>query len=175
VAVSAVTRRAEASVGGGIGGVEVYDLAAVHRQRLPAGVPVDRSHVHGGQLLAFLVLRDLVSDWFAAEGGESIERLRRREITGPELYEEWGGVLASDMVSDVGNEFLFDELRLWAANRGSRYRRLVVRVGGGPYGLSSSWEAYDRLAPLLDEEFAQWRRRRWLYNLLRYVQAPAAF
>jgi hypothetical protein len=169
-----VARRAETSVGGGVGGVEVYDLAASHRQRLPAGVPADRSLVRGGQLLAFLALHELMSDWFVAEGRESVARLRRREITGPELYEEWGGVLASDMVSDVGNEFLFHMLRL-QPKRGSRYSRLLGRVCGGPYGLPPTWDAYDRLSPLLQEELVCWRRRSRLYNLLRYVQAPPVF
>jgi len=174
-AVSAVSRRAETSIGGSVGGVEVYDIAASHRQRLPEGVPVDRIHVPGGQLLAFLVLHELVSDWFVAEGSQSIERLRRREITGPELYAEWDGVLASDMVSGVGNDFLFHELRLQQPSRGSRYSRLLLQLDGGPYRTAPSWDAYDRLAPLLEEELVRWRRRRRLYSLLRYVQPPPVF
>ena len=121
----ALRRRAEVSVGGGVDGTEVYDVAAVHQQRLPAGAPRCRSHVRGGNLLAFLALHDLCSDWFTAESGEGIKRLRRREITGLELYEEWGGVLASDMVSDLGNEFLFYALRV-------RPKDESPRSGGGP-------------------------------------------
>jgi hypothetical protein len=115
-----------------------------------------------------------VSPWFAAEAGESLERLRRREITGPELYEQWSGMLASDMATDAGNEFLFHMLDT-RDRRGSRYARLVAQVSDGAYGMRPSWDAYDQLAPRLEEELLRWRRRRHLYRLLRYFEAPSVF
>ena len=138
-------RSGDTSVGGGSGGVELYDLASVHLERLPRGVPTNRSFVRGGHLLAFLALHELVSPWFAAEARESLGRLRRREITGPELYEEWSGVLASDMASDAGNQFLFHVLDFRNAH-GSRYARLVEQSSAGAYGMPASWHAYDQLA-----------------------------
>jgi hypothetical protein len=172
--VFAVRRHDETLVGGGSGGVELYDLASVHLERLPHGVPTNRSFVRGGHLLAFLASQDLVSPWFAAEARESLGRLRRREITGPELYEEWSGVLASDMASDAGNQFLFHVLDI-RNGRGSRYAHLVEQASAGVYGMPPSWDAYDQLAPRLEEELLRWRRRRHLYRLLRYFQAPPVF
>src|SRR5262249_57500653 len=40
--VSAVSRRVETSIGGGVGGVELYDLASAPRPRNPPRVPRDR-------------------------------------------------------------------------------------------------------------------------------------
>jgi hypothetical protein len=173
-AAFAFARRPETSVGGGVGGVETYDLAEGHRRKLPAETPVNRSYVPGGYLLTFLVLHDLVSDWFFTEARRSIARLRRREITGPDLYHRWGGVLASDMVSDTGNEFLFHLLRL-RAKRGSRYAVVLSRLPGGPYQMLPGWDAYDQLAPSLEEEFLTWRSRRSVYRLLRFFQLPPRF
>jgi zinc protease len=170
----AVARRREIAVGGGSDGVELYDLASVHLDRIPDGLPTNRSLVRGGHLLAFLALQDLVSPWFAAEAHESLERLRRREITGPELYHEWGGVLASDMVSETGNEFLFHLLAIRRA-RGSRYACLVEQASAGGYEMPPSWEAYDQLAPGLEEALLRWRRHQHLYRLLRSFQAPPVF
>ena len=173
-AAFAFARRPETSVGGGVGGVETYDLAEGHRRKLPDETPVNRSYVPGGYLLTFLVFHDLVSDWFLTEARRSIARLRRREITGPDLYHRWGGVLASDMVSDTGNEFLFHLLRL-RTKRGSRYAVLLNRLPGGPYQMPPGWDAYDQLAPSLEEEFLTWRSRRSVYRLLRFVQPPPGF
>jgi predicted Zn-dependent peptidase len=176
-AVFGFRRRAETSVGGGVGGVETYHVADPQRQRLPAGVPANRIYVGGGHLLAFLVLHDLVSEWFVAESGGAIAQLRRREITGTDLYELWGGVLASDMISDAGNEFLFRMLclRTKDGSQRSRYGSLVNRLEDGPYQLLPGWEAYDRLEPSLEDELHTWRSRRRLYHLLRYVQPPPRF
>jgi zinc protease len=171
--VSALTRRAEMSVGGG-DSVEVYDVAAAHRQRLPAGVPVNHSHARGGHLLAFLMLHDFASQWFMAEAGDAVDRLRRREITGPELYKAWDGVLASDMLSPMGNEFLFDLLRARSGRR-SRYTRLLREIDGDGYRLEPTWDAYDRLTPWLEEELSRWRRYRGLKPFVRGMQAPPAF
>jgi hypothetical protein len=73
--------------------------------------------------------------------------------------------------------FLFDLLRV-RPRRGSRYRGLLERVGGregGPYRIEASWQAYDELAPLLEEELRRWTGRRRVYRLLRYVAPPAVF
>jgi len=173
ITLSALARRAEMSVGGG-DAVEVYDVATAHRQRLPAGVPVNHSHARGGHLLAFLALHDLASPWFMEAAGDAVGRLRRRDITGPELYEAWNGVLASDMLSATGNEFLFDLLRARSA-RGSRYTRILREIDGDGYRMAPTWDAYDRLEPWLEEELSRWRRYWRLAPLLRGMQAPPAF
>jgi len=142
--------------------------------RRASETPVNRSYVPGGYLLTFLVLHDLVSHWFLTEARRSIARLRRREITGPDLYQLWGGVLASDMVSDTGNEFLFHLLRM-RAKHGSRYGVLLNRLPGGPYQMLPGWDAYDQVAPSLEEEFLNWRSRRRASRLLRFIQPPPRF
>ena len=170
-------RRAVASVGGDVEGIEVYDLADVHAKRLPQGVPATRALVRGGHLLAFLALRDFTSDWFAKESREAMVKLSKQEITGADLYNEWGGVLASDMVSPEGNEFLFDFLAV-RSGRGSRYEHILepeTAKHGGFYNIPPDWEVYDRLAPSLERELVRWKRLRRVYKLLRYFRAPPAF
>jgi len=174
VGISARRRWREVSVGGGSGGVETYDLAAAHRKRLPEGVPVTRSYVRGGHLLAFVALHDLVSSWFRQEARDSIDRLTSRTMTGPELYEEWDGILASDMLSDEGNAFLFELLRV-RPKHGSRYKRLLEQGGHATYDVAPTWEAYDGLAPRLETELSRWRNRRHFDRILRTFQAPPIF
>lgn len=170
-------RRAVASVGGDVEGIEVYDLADVHAKRLPQGVPAGRALVRGGHLLAFVVLRDLTSKWFAKESREAMARLSKREITGADLYNEWGGVLASDMVSPEGNGFLFDFLAV-RSGHGSRYKHILepeTAKHGGFYNIPPDWEVYDRLVPSLERELVRWKRLRRVYKLLRYFRAPPSF
>ncbi len=171
-------RRVVTSVGGGDeDGVEVYDLAVVHSKRLPQGTPANRAFVRGGHLLAFLALHDLTSEWFGKESSEALTRLSKREITGADLYNEWGGVLASDMISTEGKEFLFDFLAI-RSRRGSRYKRVLApetAKHGGLYNVPPDWEVYDRLAPSLEQELTRWKRLRRAYKLLRYFRAPPAF
>jgi len=70
------------------------------------------------------------------------------------------------MASDAGNQFLFHVLDI-RNKRGPRYARLVGQVSAGAYGMPPRWNAYDQLAPRLEEELLRWRRRRHLYRLLR--------
>jgi hypothetical protein len=174
IAAVALVRRAETAVGGSTDGIELYDYAEGHRQQLQPEAPAIAPYVRGGTLLAFLVLHDLTNAWFATESGAAVDRLRRREITGPELYREWDGILASDMLSPAGNEFLFDFLAV-RSKKGSRYRRTQAATSFGPNALPVTWESYDRIAPALDRELAQWRRWRLAHRFARMVRLPPVF
>src|SRR3954452_18905745 len=84
----------------------VYDKAIYHYDGdFPQGIPVEQAFVHTGMFLGWVIDHQLYSDEFAKHSGDLIESFKRREVTGPQVYESWDGALVDDMLSDEGNAF----------------------------------------------------------------------
>ena len=129
-------------------------------------LPNEAGGTHMGMYLAWAASKGLL-DWDFDE--QTLAPLLAREVTGSQLFfDRCDGKLTDDDLSDVGNAFT---ARYYEAHFVADYPRVFadqIPNGGETTddfcSVPDTWENYDRLAPVLDERFAQWRQ----------AQAPAA-
>lgn len=61
--------------------------------------------MHTGLFLAWLADRGMVSDLLATESAQRVAAIRDRRGRPADLYAEWDGVLAAEMLNDEANAF----------------------------------------------------------------------
>lgn len=90
--------------------MQVYDKAKWHYEgkHYPEKLPEIHAYTHGGFVLAWLLQRGLLSASFLEDHQAAIEKYNAGKITAGQLYELVDGVLDSDMLTDLGNEFAED-------------------------------------------------------------------
>ena len=141
--------------------MRVYDKVDRYIHLLD-GRDEQQAFVPFGMLLGWFVDTDMVSDDFRTEAGKQLERVRRRSLTGPKLYEWADGVLTDDMLSEVGDKFA----RHYVGGGGARYlqdfRRTLCSGEQSEFDVEDSWENYEKLKPIIDATLALWKSKRSL-------------
>jgi hypothetical protein len=141
--------------------LRVYDKVDRYIHLLD-GRDEQQAFVPFGMLLGWFVDTDMVSDDFRSAAGKRLERLRRRSLTGPKLYEWADGVLTDEMLGEVGNKFA----RHYVGRGGARYlqdfRRALSIGEQSEFDVEDSWENYDKLKAIIDATFALWNSGRSL-------------
>lgn len=133
---------------------QLLDSASSHlNDDFPSDLPTSRAFIVCGGVLGWIVDRQISSEWFVKESGEELDAFRKREITAPELYREWDGILALDMLSASGRRFI----RWYFPDKFTK--DLNVLRGDLPtyYHVADSWENYDLLCRMIDERYRRWR------------------
>lgn len=139
----------------------VYDKASWHTGgNWPVGLEERQAGVHSGLLLGWMIDRGLVSEQFSADFSELVDAFRARRKNGPEVYALAGDVLASDMLSDVGNAFARDYVDFERGSFLSDYEALLASDLPSVYHVADTWENYEKLRARLDARFAEWSRAR---------------
>jgi len=142
-------------------GPYAYDKAEYHYGGdYPEGLPEEQAFVHTGLYLGWVIDRGLYSEMFRAQAAGLIEAFKARQLTGPQVFEQWDGCLLSDMLSDEGNAF---SRAYFDFDRGRFLKDYDELLSGGLqslYHVEDSWENYDRLRQRVDERFDAWRRGR---------------
>jgi predicted Zn-dependent peptidase len=143
-------------------GTWVLDEARAHLDagRVPTDLPVTAAFTVGGMLLGWLQSRGLTSDWFRAESGDLLEQFASGQVTGPALYQEWDGVLASDMLSQRGAKFC----AWYFSENDRRFTEDITRLRASResnYHIpddAASQAAFDKMA---DVRLEAWSRSPW--------------
>lgn len=139
----------------------------------PDDLPDENGGTHIGMFLAWACGQGLAGGELKADAAAELRRLADRKITGRDfLIEICDGKLWEDDLNDPGNAFaidyytsektafsrrygdymqdycdIFDQL---AEARGTEYPSV--------YHVEDTWENFDRLRPLLDQRFEQWKQ-----------------
>jgi hypothetical protein len=134
-----------------------YDDASWHYGGdFPKDLPREAGATHIGMFLAWAILRDLPSNLHRDEIPEALERVRRRATTGAEfLRQECDEKFTDEDLNDLGNSFAqayYEKTYL------ADYCRLFAEAGDA-YRVDDTWANFDRLAPVLDARFREWRER----------------
>ena len=136
----------------------VYDKAKWHYEgEFPAGLAESQAFVPTGMFLGWLVDRDLISEEFADDWGEEMARFKRREISGPALFELVDGALVDDMLSDEGNSFAAHYFDFEKGRFIGDYEELLCAALPSRYHVEDTWENYGKLAQRVDQRYAEWK------------------
>jgi hypothetical protein len=141
-----------------------YDDARWHlTDEFPANLPHAAAATHTGMFVAWALLSGLGGGAHATP--EHVFQLAGRTITpGAFLLAECGGRFTDDDLDAEGNAFAQDYFDFDEGEYLDDYEAAVGQgTPSGPQGLyyvDDTWDNFDRLAPVLDRRFAEWRARR---------------
>lgn len=138
-----------------------YDRADWHYGgEFPDGLPPEAGGTHIGIFLAWIISRGLEGEFLRVECGEALRAVVERRMTGREfLFRECDEKLVEEMLNDEANAFA----RSYYESDGptgylADYGELVGAGLASLYHAADSWTNFDRVAPIIDRRFAEWRR-----------------
>lgn len=137
----------------------VYDKAKWHYEGdYPSDLQESQAFVHTGMFLGWLIDHDLISDEFADDSADGVAQFRRREVTGPEVFQSCDGALVDDMLSDEGNAFAQYYFDFERGKFVQDYEELLSSRLPTMYHVEDTWANYDTLKKRIDERYSEWKR-----------------
>lgn len=132
----------------------IYDKAKYHYEGdFPPDLDRRQAYVHIGMFFGWLCHVKLVSLEMCEDFGDEIDGFKRREILGSELMMICGGVLSSDLLNQVGNDFAqwyYDDVYL------DDYVELLVVNASSVYRVEDSWRNFDIISQRMTLRFQEW-------------------
>lgn len=140
-----------------------YDDASWHYGGdFPESLPPEAGATHAGMFLAWVVLSGLASDLHYEEFEQEVERLRARTVTpGAYLLEVCDEKLVDRDLSEEGNRFAQHYFVFETGRYLRDYEQTLATGLPTTYHVPDSWESYDKLRPLLDRRYEEWRSERY--------------
>ena len=134
-----------------------YDDASWHYGGdFPKDLPPEAGATHIGMFLAWAILRDLVGELHREESAQSVEKVRERQMTGAQfLVQECDEKFTDEDLSEMGNAFA---RQYYEDDYFNDYCDVFDEVEE-VYRLEDTWSNFDRLAPILDRRFQEWRQQ----------------
>ncbi|ADJ62392.1 hypothetical protein G5B88_04410 [Herbaspirillum seropedicae] len=135
----------------------VYDKAKYHygADDFPSSFPISQAYVHTGVFVGWLADMNFLHE-SSPDVSNAIAQFKRRELTGPQLYERLGDCLIDYMVTARGNSFARDYFELSTGRFIEDYRELLVKDLGSEYAVKDTWQNYDLIKSRIDERYAAW-------------------
>jgi hypothetical protein len=138
-----------------------YDDASWHYGGdFPKDLPVEAGATHTGMFVAWALLLGLAGDIFVKDFPNELEKLRSRKCTpGQFLLTSCDGKFTNEVLNDIGNAFAQSYFDFKHGEYLKDYEGLLGKEVPTLYHVSDTWENFDRLSPILDRRFAEWRQK----------------
>jgi hypothetical protein len=137
----------------------VYDKAKYHYESVEqAGLSEEHASNHAVSILRWLIENKLMSEFFLAEGGDALAKLKSGDLTIHGLYNWWDACLVSDMLSDEGNAFA---MHYFDYQRGKYISDYISALQGNlpsEFHVLYSEENYAKLRTIIDRRYADWKK-----------------
>lgn len=133
-----------------------YDQSGWHSDGdFPEDLPAENGGTHIGMFLAWSLLHDLAGELHLDDGPGALEALRSRTCTcGEFLFDHCDGKFYEDDLSEVGNAFAE---AYYAGQYADDYNDTLAAELPTIYHVEDTWENFDKLAPVLDRRFEEWK------------------
>ncbi len=108
--------------------------------------------------LGWIIEHHLYSEEFEEESQDEMNQFKLRQMTGTEIYMNWDGVLADDMLNDEGNQFAmyyFNHDEDWKYI--NDYSNVFIDEGETLYHVQDTWENYFKLKEVIDNSYNFWK------------------
>lgn len=136
----------------------IYDKAKYHYEgEYPNDLPLKQAFVHTGMFLGWIIENELFSQEFNQESKSEIEKLKDRQMTGTQIYMYWDGVLASDMLNDLGNQFTMYYFDFDNGMYLDDYEHTFSDVES-LYYVEDTWDNYVRIKEVIDNRYLFWKK-----------------
>ena len=139
-----------------------YDDASWHYGGdFPHDLPDEAGATHTGMFLAWALLAGLAGELHVDDFTEDLETLRRREITpGAFLLRCCDGKFTDEDLNEEGNAFTVAYFQFETGQYLADYERTLAAKLPTTYHVEDTWENFDRLRPILDQRFREWKSGR---------------
>ena len=107
-----------------------------------------------GLFLGWLASKRLLSPKWSHD--PDVESFTRRELTGPQLLENWGEKIVSEMLDERGNAFTLDYFAA-SDDYWDDYEKALT--GLPATAKRDDWEAFEAVSRRIEKRFAVWRSR----------------
>lgn len=134
-----------------------YDKAKYHFDSvIEEGLPLSQAYVHTGFYLGWLIDNDLLNEEFKEDYAESLALFTRREITAPQLFEEFDGALTDEELSDQGNAFTKHYFDFSTGDYLEDYCTYLVKDLPSELHVKDTWENYEIAASFISRRYQEW-------------------
>lgn len=154
--------------------IQVYDNAKFHYEgNFPEELDIRQAYVHTGLFLGWLIERNLINEAYFAEFKPALEAFRKREMTGPVIFEILlGGELAIEMLSEQGNRFAITYFDFIDGQYLHDYRHVLALNETSVYHVADSWENYELMKQVIDQRYAAWLDQTRIDEAVQRAEAP---
>jgi hypothetical protein len=137
-----------------------YDDASWHYGgKFPADLPPEAGATHTGMYLAWALLSGMAGDSHIEEMPESLSGLRAREKTpGAFFLAMCDGKFTDEDLNELGNLFTSEYFDYERGRYLADYESTLAQGLTELYYVQDSWQNYERLAPVLDARFNEWKK-----------------
>jgi hypothetical protein len=136
-----------------------YDDASWHSEGdFPDDLPPEAAATHAGMFLAWALLSGAGSGLHTDGSPAPIEKLRNRSVTPGAYYiNECDGQFTGDELNNEGNAFAAEYYTLETGQFLRDYEEALGAELPTLYHIADSWQNFDKLKPVLDRRFQNWR------------------
>jgi hypothetical protein len=136
-----------------------YDDASWHYGGdFPKELPPKAGATHIGMFLSWCVLNGLVGKFHSAR---LLPQLRARAVTpGDYFIKVCDEKLTDEDLSDEGNAFAAAYFGFETGEYLGDYERVLCQHTPSLYHVDDTWENFDKLAPIIHEQFLAWKANR---------------
>lgn len=137
-----------------------YDKIEWHSEGegFPKDAETKNGGTHIGMFLTWVIQNDLIGELYIETSQESINKVKRQEMTGRDfLIEECDSKFYNEVLNDAGNEFV----EYYYENDGDEnyfgdYARVFSEYDN-VYDVEDSWKNYDRIKPVISIRYQDWK------------------
>lgn len=135
----------------------VYDKAKWHYEGdFPSNLSEKQAFVHTGMYLGWIIEENLYSKEFEEEAAQDIIKFKQKNMTGTEIYMEWDGVFASDMLNAEGRAFTKDYFDFDKGTYLDDYEAIFPHIKS-LYEVEDTWNNYEAINTKINERFDTWK------------------
>lgn len=137
-----------------------YDDASWHYGGdFPKDLPPEAGATHTGMFLAWSLLSGLAGDIHWEDSPEGIPMLTDRSLTpGAFFLRFYDGKFTDEDLNEEGNAFAHHYFDLQTGKYVHDYGETLGFPEDDLYHVPDSWETFDRLKPVLDRRYAEWKK-----------------
>jgi len=137
-----------------------YDDASWHHGGdFPANLPPEAAATHTGMFVAWAFLSGLAGEIHIHDFPDDVPSLESRTITpGKFFLSSCDGKFTDEDLNDQGNAFAAAYFNFDNGRYLGDYESTLGQESPSLYHIEDSWENFDRLRPVLDQRFSEWKR-----------------
>lgn len=144
-----------------------YDDASWHygANNFPKELPHEAGATHTGMFVAWALLSGLAGAIHIEDFPEDIPKLRERSKTPAVFFlESCDGKFTDEDLNEEGNRFAGEYFDFEKGKYLADYEAALGQPGRDLYYVSDTWENFDRLKPVLDRRYADWKKAKGRQN-----------
>lgn len=136
-----------------------YDDASWHHGGdYPDGLPIEASATHIGMFVVWALLNDMAGAIHRQDFPEDLEALRTRAITpGQFVWRHCDGKFIDEDLDERGNAFAAAYFHYESGRYLADYEEVLGTDLPSLYHVPDTWDSFDRLRPVMDLRFVEWR------------------